>query len=91
MEEPEKAKAGLGKSKTMKAAVVSNDGQPVQAVTEVGLEKVKDQSGKSNAGTEGSEAGTEKTEVEAARVRKDLKSYHPMTMEVLQINLHNAK
>ncbi len=63
----------------MEAAVVSKDGQPRKATAEVGRKKVENQSGKENARTEGSEAGTGKTEVETAWVKK------------LQINLHQCK
>ncbi len=58
---------------------------------ETGLRKVEDQSGKANAGTEGSEAETGKTEVEAACVRQAMKPYHRITMTVLQINPHQYK
>ncbi len=75
----------------IEAAGGSKDGQPVQAPVEDGLGKVEDQSGKANAGTEESEAGTGKTEVKAAYVRKAIKPYHSMTIEVLQINLHQCK
>ncbi len=51
VEEPMKAKAGLRKPKTMEAAGVSKGGQLVQAAMEVKLGKVKDRSGKANAGT----------------------------------------
>ncbi len=65
MEEPQKAKAGSWKPRTSFAGV-SKYGRPVQAAMEVGLGKVEDQSGKVNAGTEESEAGTGKTEAEKA-------------------------
>ncbi len=70
MKEPEKAKAGSGEPKPMEAAGLSEDGQPVQAAVKVRLGKVKDQSGKTNAGTEASEARNGNTEVKAACKRK---------------------
>ncbi len=57
MEEPEKAKAGSGESKIIKAAGVSKDGLSMQAVMEARLEKMEDQCEKANAGTEGLELG----------------------------------
>ncbi len=64
---------------------------PVTLVTTVTRGKAKNQSGKANAGTKGSEAGAGKTEVNATCVRKAVKPYHPMTMKVLQINLYKYK
>ncbi len=46
IEEPGKAKAGSEKPKTMEAASMSTDGQPVQAAMEVRLEKVWTTEGK---------------------------------------------
>ncbi len=53
MEEPEKAKARSGE-----AAGVNKHSHSVQATMEIVLEKVENQSGMANAGTEGSEVGT---------------------------------
>ncbi len=73
MGEPEKAKTGSGETKTLEATSMSNDGQPVQATTEVRLGKVEDQFGKANAGTERLETGIGKTEVETTWVRKAMR------------------
>ncbi len=75
----------------MEAEGVRKDGQPEQATMEVGLKVVENQSGKANVGTEGSEAGTGKIDVETAWVRKAMKKYHPITVEVLQIHLSQCK
>ncbi len=67
-------------------------GQPVEAAMQVGLGKVVDQSGKANTGTKGlEEANTGEMKIEVAWVRKTMKPYYPMTMEVLQINLPQCK
>ncbi len=47
------------------------------------LWKMEDHSRKVNAGTDGLEAGTGKTGVEAAWVRKAMKPSRPTTMEAL--------
>ncbi len=59
----------------------------MQAATKVGLGKVEDQSRKAHAETERSEAGTGKTEVEVARVKKAMKPYHSKTIKVSQNKL----
>ncbi len=59
-EEPQKAKAGSKEPKTVEAAGVSKDGQPVRAAVEVVLGKVEDQPGKANAGTKGQKLELEK-------------------------------
>ncbi len=68
------AKRGVTKTQILKNLPenqrgVSKDGRPVPAAMEDGVKKVEDQSGMANFGTKWSKAGTEKTNVEATKVK----------------------
>ncbi len=73
--EPEKTKAGLREPKIKETAGVSKDGQLGKTAMEIGLGKVENHSTKTNAGTEGLQAGTGKMKVETAWVKKVMKLY----------------